>query len=227
MHRRTARSHRLPGWLPLLLVALVLVGLGGCGGSPAAVRPESTLPADSDSEADVLLSAGKAALERGDSVRAEQYLTLALRKGKESEQVVPLLLHVCLTNSRLRAALDHAEPFLLEHPEQDALRYLVATIHLSLGQREEARLELQQILHRSPTFADALYLMGILHFTEEPTTARDYFHEYLSVAPRGTHAAEVRSRLVQIAIRESNPPSLAVVESGAGAPRIEDGGRQP
>lgn len=226
MLRCTTSCRWIPGWLPLVFVALG-GPLSACGGSSTALQAESALASTPETEADALMRAGMAALERGDSVRAEQYLALALRKGKDPEQVVPILIQVCLTSSRLRAALDHAEPFLLEHPEQNALRYLVATIHLSLGQREEARLELQQILHRDPRFADALYLMGILHSSDEPATARDYFREYLSVDPKGRHASEVRSRLVQLAIREGSSGGLAAVGQEAGVPAIDDGEGRP
>jgi hypothetical protein len=107
-----------------------------------------------------------------------------------------------LASSRLRAALDHAEPYLRDHPEAETLRYLVATIHLALGQREAARLELQQLLRRNPEQADAHYLMGVLSADAEPALAREHWRQHLELAPHGDHAAEVRSLLAELAIRE-------------------------
>ncbi|HVJ14758.1 MAG TPA: tetratricopeptide repeat protein, partial [Polyangiaceae bacterium] len=90
-----------------------------------------------------------------------------------------------------------------EHPEHEGLRYLVATIYVSLGQNESARLELEQLLTTRPDNPDARYLAGVLAAETDSDEAREHFRRYLDVAPRGRRAAEVRSRLSELAIRET------------------------
>jgi tetratricopeptide (TPR) repeat protein len=135
-------------------------------------------------------------------VRAEQYLALAIERGADQREVLPLLLSVCVSSSRMRAALDHAAPYLEQHPEDDSLRYLIATIHVALGQTEEARASLELLLHGNPQSPEAHYLLGVLDAQDAPETAREHFRAYLDVAPRGRHAAEVRSRLSELLVRE-------------------------
>jgi len=180
---------------------MLLLAVAGCS-SATPVTQVAAVPASSAEQAKVLFQRGREAAERGDSVRAEQYLSLALERGYDAGRVLPVLLRVCLASSRLRAALDHAEPYLRDHPEAEALRYLVATIHAGLGQTDEARLALEQLLRTNPNSADAHYLLGILDADGHVPSALAHFRAYLDVAPQGEHAAEVRSRLAELAIRE-------------------------
>ncbi len=182
-----------------ILVALSLVVIG-CGGSTP--QPAGAATAKSAESAEQLFQRGRAAAERGDSVRAEQYVTLAIERGYPRGKALPLLLRVCLSSSRLRAALDHAESYLRDHPEQEGLRYLVATIYASLGQTENARLELEELLSTRPDNSDALYLAGVLASESDSNEARELFRHYLDVTPRGRRAAEVRSRLSRLAIQD-------------------------
>jgi tetratricopeptide (TPR) repeat protein len=186
-------------------IALALAWLiVGCGASSTATGPAAAAAeARSTESASSLFERGRAALEHGDSVRAEQYLTLAVDRGYPREKALPLLLEACIGSSRLRAALDHAESYLREHPEHEGLRYLVATIYASLGQGESARLELEQLLDHRPDNPDARYLAGVLASKTDGDEAREHFRKYLDVAPKGRRAAEVRSRLSELAIRES------------------------
>ncbi len=148
-----------------------------------------------------LFQQGSDAARNGDTLRAEQYLSLALDAGFDQRKILPLMLQVCLQSSRLRSALDHAEPYLLQHPEDRALRYLVATIHLSLGQIEEARLNLEELLRTDTRDADAHYLLGILEMRLAPSDAADHLQMYLSLTPAGRRSAEVKSRLIELEVR--------------------------
>jgi hypothetical protein len=103
----------------------------------------------------------------------------------------------------LRAALDHAGPYLQQHPEHDALRFLVASIHLGLGQDEEALGELELLLKHSPRFEEALFLRAVVLMPSDRAASRSGFRDYLDVAPRGPHAAESRSHLSELALREA------------------------
>ncbi len=215
------RSSRLTVRAVPIAPALLALAFLGCAAGPAAPpAAPSSEAADSSEGGKQLLARGQEALQRGDSIRAEQYLSLALEQGAPRQKVVPLLLRVCLTNSRLRAALNYAEPYLREHPDDDALRYLVATVQLSLGQEHEARKQLDILVYRNPRFADSYYLLGVLDFPRPDDAARVAFSKYLALAPHGEHAAEVESRLSELAVREqlAKRSELTLVDR----PRYED-----
>jgi tetratricopeptide (TPR) repeat protein len=173
----------------------------GCASNTPNLPPAGQVTSRSG-EAATLFQRGQDAARRGDSVRAEQYLSLAVDRGYDLERALPLLLQVCLSSSRLRAALDHAEPYLRDHPDAEALRYLVATIHVGLGQTSEARVELEQLLRANADSSDAHYLLGVLDSDGDVDSARAHFRTYLDVAPKGERAPEVRSRLAELSIRE-------------------------
>ena len=154
----------------------------------------------------------------------------------------PLLLKVCLSSSRLRAALTHAEPYLRDHPEDDALRYVVAIVHMGLGKTAEARLDLIELLHHDEQNADAHLLLGILDSRTDVISARDHFRSYLALAPHGDHAGEARSRLAELAILDAERArpaktsdsaldatwrDVAPVRDGAGNSHENNEGAQP
>jgi tetratricopeptide (TPR) repeat protein len=191
--------------MPMLRPILLMCALGlpacGAGSEAGKAAPQSAGDA-SRQEREELFRLGQRAAARGDSVRAEQYLSLAIERGYPKARVLPVLLQVCLGGSRLRAALDHAQPYLDQHPNQDALRFLVANIHLGLGQNNQARAELDTLLRRSPRFEEALFLRAVLGMSSDTEAARTDLRSYLEVTPHGLHAAEARSRLSELAIRE-------------------------
>ena len=193
--------------LRIAFIALAGALLMGCAASaaPPSEPRKSAAPTDSAKavRAEEIARQGEQAAENGDTVRAEQYLALAIEMGADRERLLPLLLKVCLSSFRLRAALNHAKPYLREHPEDDPLRYLVATIHLGLGEKEEARKRLEELVERNPTNVDALYLLGVLDSEIDPDRAREYLQRYLELSPSGRHAAEVRSRLLELRIADT------------------------
>src|SRR5262245_52067727 len=140
----------------LLPLACALLGACASGRARSTVHPHAELPS-----AAVLFDRGMQLAYRGDALRAEQYLLLALRTGHPHEQVIVPLVRVCIASSRLRSALVHAQPFLRSHPRAWQLRYLVAAIELALGRPAEALIELQRILAQRPHAAQAHYLMGV------------------------------------------------------------------
>lgn len=210
--------------LPAVLMTWMCIGCGaGSPPSPAAGPEVSSDPLERQT-AEALFQRGRESADRGDTVRAEQYLELALDKGYERNRALPVLLNVCLSSGRLRSALNYAEPELRLRPDDAELRYLVASIHLGLGQRDEARDELEQLLRLSSKHAAALYLLGVVEAEDfgEDASARAHFRSYLEAAPRGKHAAEVRNRLSGLDSRRvvaSNTPTPA--PDDARVPRYE------
>lgn len=186
-------------FLRLLALGGALTSLPACGSAQRTPdSPLSTLDErDPVAQAEELFESGQRFAQQGDSVRAEHYLTAALERGAPPERVVPLLVAVCLEGSRLRAALEHAEPYLQTHPEDLRLRLLVAVTHIALGQAAPARATLDLALQSHPDHPEAHYLLGTLlarHFVDfEAATV--HFERYLELDRSGAHAAEVKSWL--------------------------------
>ncbi len=185
---------------PIFTLTLMALVLSGCA---AGLRPgPGAAAADKDRRsAAELVEMGRKAAARGDAVRAEQYLALAIEQGADRRRVMPILLRACLLSSHLRAALNYAEPYLLDHPEDDSLRYLVATIHLGLGQVAAARRELGLLLQRDGSNADAHYLLGILHAAGDIETARTHFQQASLHSKDEGLRTEIRSRLAELQLR--------------------------
>lgn len=187
-----------PAVAVLALVAVV-VGCGhNAGPSPAFSSQEANLRSDN---AINLYQRGREAARMGDSIRAEQYLSMAANAGYDQRRILPLILKVCLQGSRLRSALDHAEPYLLQHPEDQALRFLVATIHLSLGHIDAAKICLEELLRANEQNPDAQYLLGILAMDSAPSEATEHLNKYLTLSPKGDRSAEAKSRLTELDVR--------------------------
>ena len=179
-------------------MALVL-GLPGCHAAERApAAPSSASPDAVKAEEAALFTRGREAAARGDSVRAEQYLALAIQRGYDEQRVLPVLLRACISSLHLRGALDHAEAYLVRHPEDGALRYLTATIYLGLGQKDEARAQLERLVHAAPETPSAQFLLGILDLQTDASAAREHLRQYLALAPLGEHGAEARSRLADL-----------------------------
>jgi tetratricopeptide (TPR) repeat protein len=186
----------------LLVLALL------CACAEATPKPTGT-PGDplKTVPAAELFRRGIALGNAGDLIRAEQYLAASIERGYPAEKALPALLRVCLASSRLRAALVHAEPYLAEHPDAWSLRYLVASIHLGIGNMEEARSSLERVIADAPDQPDAYYLLGVVlrdGVGDRPAAARR-FERYLELAPSGQHVSEARAALV--ALRQPTSPT--------------------
>jgi tetratricopeptide (TPR) repeat protein len=188
-----------------LLPLLMALGVG-CANGP---RPQPAVPETDAPSRQELVRLGREAARRGDSVRAEEYLNLAIEQGADRRQVMPLLLDACVRSSHLRAALNHAEPYLLDHPEQDRLRYLVATIDLGLGQIAAAKRELGLLLQRSDNNADAHYLLGVIESGIDVESARRHFLAVLRHSKDDEQRVEVDSRLAELRLRERELSGVA------------------
>ena len=194
------------GLLAVTLIALSAL-LAGCSGatSPEAASPQRPAPAP---DATYLVNEGRAAAARGDTVRAEQYIALAIERGYDERRALPPLLSACIRGSRLRAALNHAERYLRDHPHDTALRYLVATIQVGLGDEESGRRELEALLEDEPDHGEALFLLGVLDLDRDPARARERLRTYLRLQPTGRHAADARVRLRELERRDGEDARL-------------------
>jgi predicted Zn-dependent protease len=198
-------------------VLLLSSWLAACGASPPS---EAQTPAQHDqAAARALFDRGIALTREGDSVRAEQYLAASLREGYDWQVALPLLLRVCLTGSRLRAALNYASPYLKKYPDAVWLRYLVATVYLGLGQPLHAREHLLAIQGQPPYEARTQYLLGQTEWEGfgDATAATRHYREYLRIEPNGPYAREIsewlEARTDEAAPRAALAPPVPVVET--------------
>jgi len=150
----------------------------------------------------LLFARGVALAKNGQLIRAEQYLYLATQSGYPEDQTLPLLLNICLSTSRLRTALNYAQPYLTRHPESWIVRFLVASIYLALEQPTRAHNHLSRVVQNNPTHAPAYYLLAIISrdALRDDASARRYFAAYLQHDPTGTHAGEAKAWLRERAI---------------------------
>lgn len=187
-----------------------------------------------------LANDGEGAATAGDFTRAEQYLSAALQRGAPPERILPRLLRVCINAHRYRAAVEYARPYLAEHEEAWALRFLVASIHVGLNEPLTASRHLELVLRHNPNHADSEFLLGSLlrDDLQNPGAADLHFRRYLELAPDGEHASAARAgllRRVDEAAAESRqfeqaggPSVLVTVSADAGVSngptRVVNGG---
>ncbi len=177
-----------------LAVSLSLSLALGCG---ARSERETMMDPLSGVTAQELYDGGLGHAARGDLIRAEQYFVAAIEKGQPESQVLPMLVRICVASSRHSAALAHAEPYLRANPGEWRLRLLVASLHLGLGEVDNARQDLHRVLLEAPDDPAAYYMLGMLYREEltDEATARPLMERYLELAPSGGHADEVRAAL--------------------------------
>lgn len=137
----------------LALLACAYVSLGCAHADRSAQSAQAPRSGEASLAPQALAERGLSLLARGDYVRAEQYLQLALRAGHPDQPLIVPLLQTCVASGRFRAALMHAERYLALHPRAWRVRYVKGAIHRALGQPEQARLELGQALNEAPAEA--------------------------------------------------------------------------
>jgi tetratricopeptide (TPR) repeat protein len=155
-----------------------------------------------------LFERGRALAARGESIRAEQYLTAAIDRGYPEQEAMPLVIRACVSSSRLSSALGYAEPYLRRHPQDWSLRFLVATLEVGLDRVDDARANFEHVVADAPDapephFALAMLLRDDLHLEDE---ARPLLERYLELAPEGRHAPEVRAALAPSPLRRERAP---------------------
>jgi len=180
-------------WSLSLSCALMI----GCGGTQAAASETSLPDPLEDRTGQQLFDAGVRIAQQGDYIRAEQYLTAARDHGYPEQQVLPLLMEVCVHSSRYSAAVGYAEPYIEAHPEDWRLRLLLASIQTGLGNSAAARLSLEHVVAEAPDEPLPHYMLGVLlrDALRDETGMRTEFERYLALAPDGQHSNEAREAL--------------------------------
>jgi tetratricopeptide (TPR) repeat protein len=155
-----------------------------------------------------LTAQGKQFAEQGDLERAEQYLAGALRTGANVNEVLPLLLRVCIAADRYEAALVYAERYEPQAGDSVELELVLAALQSGIGQTENARRTLELVLAQEKDNAQAHYMLGELyyHAIQDYGAADQHYREYLALAPAGPHAHEVKRLLLKAATLQKMTP---------------------
>lgn len=180
------------------VLAAALLACAPTPGSAADVKARVATMKSEDTH-DKLLDRGKAFANIGDSTRAEQYYAAAIAEGGNEAVIEPLLLSVCITDGRYRAAIEYAEQYLKRHPNDLRVRFVLGTVYEAVGDSLSARSNLQAVVDAHPEDPDAHYALAILFRDgdHDPVSADSHFREYLRLNPRGPHAEEAQASLLK------------------------------
>jgi predicted Zn-dependent protease len=198
------------------ILPVLLLTLSHCASTlETAQRPVDRPEVHPEIASEELFTRGVALARNGQLIRAEQYLYLAMQSGYSEMRILPLLLKICLSTSRMRTALNYAQPYLTRHPESWMLRYLVASIYLALEQPLEARDQLSRVVRDFPAHAPAYYLLAVISrdVLNDDASTRRHFNAYLQYDPMGTHAGEANAWLRDRAIDTSVPTHHDIVHA--------------
>ncbi len=183
----------------LILLSACTHGARGPKGPPP-VDPIATV---SPSQ---LRAQGLSFARAGDLTRAQQYLAAAYSKGYDETQVLPEIVKVCVAASRLRAALSYAEPYLDRHPGDAGMSYVVGSIHLALGNLQQASAHLNGALEPGELVIDAAYSLALVESRQGLSQeARAHLQHYLQVAPQGAYASRALRLLAKLNREEVQP----------------------
>jgi|SoiMethySBSTD1v2_1073268.scaffolds.fasta_scaffold06467_14 tetratricopeptide (TPR) repeat protein len=182
----------------LFLVPLVLLA-SGCANTRAAHLRADVRTFQREQSAEKLTARGRAFAQLGDTTRAREYFDAALEAGGDERELVPLLLSVCVRDGRFRLAVDYARRFVVEHPDDGRMRFVLGTLYAALGEAATAKEQLVLALEANPKNADAQYALAVLLRDQhsDPVQADVHFRAYLRLLPNGEHAAEAQGSLIE------------------------------
>jgi tetratricopeptide (TPR) repeat protein len=107
-----------------------------------------------EADARTLLERGKAFAAIGDHTRAEEYLASAIDAGANPQEVLPILIEVCVRTGRYRSAIQHGENHLRKHPKDVQTRVILGALYAAINEAQRARAQLEQVVPRSSSGLD-------------------------------------------------------------------------
>lgn len=179
------------------LARMVLLCALGCAGAPGERAPARP-PAPAALSNEQLLEVAALLERRGDTLRASQYLSLALDRGADEARVVPRLLRLYVRDRQYRLAIELAEHHLRRHPGDVRARFFLASLYTGLGMTAAAAGQYERVLAARPAWADAHFALASLLRDGDQDLARAdaHYRAYLQLQPRGVHAEEARAALL-------------------------------
>ncbi len=178
---------------------VLLVACGpGCAAPGSEVKSQIEV-VQREQSWEKLFARGRAFAQVGDFIRAEQYLSMSLDAGGDGRKILPILMAVCVESKKYRVAIDYGNVYLKQEPGDVRLRHLVGTLHLVLGETQQARESFEEVLRRDPNQPETHYALAVLLRDEEHdlVAADRQFREYLRLSPAGAHAPEARASLLK------------------------------
>ncbi len=192
--------------LLLALLAMSPSALVGCGGATESQPSQADLEDPiRQTPGETLFNQGARLANAGDMVRAEQYIAAAISRGYDEARAMPALMRVCVAASRVRAALAYAEPYLLRHPEDWRLRYVVGSLYHGLRDGTRAKDALERVINEQPTQPDPHFALGIVFKDDlnNRDAARRMFTHYIELTreldPLPVKVAQARAYLTELA----------------------------
>lgn len=185
---------RTLSWLtPVIAGAFV-----ACGGNLAQQQERNAIA--KELSGNQLVRSGDASVAAGDSTRAEQYYAAALRADGIRKATIQKLLVVCVTEQRYPVALEYAESYLHQHPEDPEMLFAAGSLHAVLGERQPALRMLTQVVHQRPKWSEAHYALATILRQDALTLeiADQHDLEYLRLEPSGPLAESARARLRRV-----------------------------
>ena len=182
-------------WSGITLVALIF----SCGAPPNHTEPKP-LPETTKE----LFELGRAYAARGNYLKAEQYMSSALKAGYDHRAAIHTLLEVCLEGGFLRGGIAHANAYLIEHPNDLDVQLSLAALYYGVRDVGHAKVQLRRLHSIDPNRPNAHYLSGMIAYesgADGVETARLHWERYLELAPTGRRSVELRAKL-----RELQPP---------------------
>lgn len=185
-------------WLRRVALFALVSTCAGCAHTPEAEADRRLRVVHREREPERLIARARALSELGDFTRAEQYLEAARDAGAPEQEILPLLIEVCMRDQRYRAAVLHIEEHLRRHPSQYSLRFVLGTLYAGLGEPESAKRELEEVVSIAPRHADAHFALAMVLRRDLGNfgDADRHFRAYLELEPKGPHVAEAESALL-------------------------------
>jgi len=151
-----------------------------------SVCRDGPLPGSGTSE--MLHLQGIAALARGDTSQAAEFMDRACRAGLPAFELLSDHGLLLFRLGRMQAATEKLHAALLQKPEDFRLRYVLARAYYTLNRHQAASLECTTILAQRPDMADARKLMGgIAYASRRYDLALSHFLPLLAAGPDSAH----------------------------------------
>ena len=173
--------------------------LSACAAAPGEQVRSDVQGFEREQATERLTARGQAFAAVGDTTRAQEYLAAALEAGASDQQLTPQLIALCVRDGRYQLAIEHAERYLLRHPDDQRMRFVLGSLFAALGEGSSAERELKRVSEREDQNPNVKYALAVVmrDQRDDPLEADRYFRDYLRLAPHGEHVAEARASLLE------------------------------
>ena len=217
MSATRATRDRALAWMLCAVACGVATTSLGCAKTRGDELQDTLKTIKSEQSADKLFARGQGFAAIGDFTRAEEYYAAALDAGGDARKIVPQLLAVCIRGQKYRVAIQYGTNYLRAHPDDTSTRFIVATLFMAVEEYPAAKDYLRLILVKEPDNAEAHFALAVTYRDgdNEPVRADKEFREYLRISPKGKHAREASTGLLQVVPGAITSPVPTSAPSGA------------